>query len=104
MANNYKISALIDCYGSLLGEKQKNIIELYYNEDLSLSEIAEIEGITRQGVSDFIKRGETSLLQFEENLKLYEKSENLKKIVNEAEVSKSSEKVNELFDYIKTTF
>ena len=52
------IALLFDFYGEMLTEKQKDVIDLYYNEDLSLAEIAEHEGISRQGVRDNIKRGE----------------------------------------------
>ena len=68
MQKNLNISVLLDFYGPVLTEKQREVIELYYNEDLSLSEIAEHEGITRQGVRDSIKRGEAILLDMEERL------------------------------------
>ena len=59
---------LLDFYGDLLTEKQRNVIELYYDEDLSLGEIAEHENITRQGVRDCIKRGEQTMREMEEKL------------------------------------
>ena len=49
MAKDLEISFLLDFYGDMLTEKQREVIEFYYNEDLSLSEIADNEGITRQG-------------------------------------------------------
>ncbi len=52
---------LFDFYGELLTAKQREYFDLHYNEDLSLSEIAETEGITRQGVWDIIRRGEDAL-------------------------------------------
>ena len=67
---NYKIIYLLDFYGDILTEKQKDAIDLYYNEDLSLAEIADHFGITRQGVRDSIKRGEDILLEMEEKLGL----------------------------------
>lgn len=70
MAANVYISQLLDLYGAILPEKQFRILDRYYNEDLSLSEIAENEGITRQGVSDFVKRGEAVLEEFEKKLGL----------------------------------
>lgn len=70
MAKNMEISFLFDFYGEMLTEKQQDVIELYYEDDLSLSEIAENEGITRQGVRDSIKRAETQLLEMEERLGL----------------------------------
>lgn len=68
MAANIYVSELLDRYGALLSEKQQRILDGYYNNDLSLSEIAENEGITRQGVSDFVKRSEAQLFEFEEKL------------------------------------
>ena len=70
MAKNLEISLLFDFYGDMLTEKQRDVVELYYNDDLSLSEIAENEGITRQGVRDSIKRAEAQLLEMEERLGL----------------------------------
>ncbi len=66
MAKDLTMSALLDFYGPFLSEKQRNLLHHYYNEDLSLSEIAENEQITRQGVRDLIKRGELQLKKYEE--------------------------------------
>ena len=68
MAKNLQISFLLDFYGEMLTEKQREMIEYYYNEDLSLAEIADNQGITRQGVRDSIKRAQ--LLEMEERLGL----------------------------------
>lgn len=70
MAKNLEISVLLDFYGEMLTEKQRDVVELYYNEDLSLSEIAAHSQITRQGVRDSIKRAEGILLGLEERLGL----------------------------------
>ena len=70
---NLYVSALLDVYGEFLSEKQRNLTEHYYNEDLSLSEIAENEGITRQGVRDAIKRAENLLFDMENKLKFSKK-------------------------------
>lgn len=70
MAKNLEISLLFDFYGDMLTDKQRDVVELYYNDDLSLSEIAENEGITRQGVRDSIKRAEAQLLEMEDRLGL----------------------------------
>ena len=61
---------LFDLYGELLTKKQREYFHLHYNEDLSLAEIAEHEGITRQGVRDSIKRGEAMLHEMEDALHL----------------------------------
>ena len=73
MEKNVKIALLYDFYGDILTAKQSNCIDLYYNEDLSLSEISKHLGITRQGVLDNIKRGEAALLKMESKLELVEK-------------------------------
>ena len=65
MSKNLEIALLCDFYGELLTEKQRDCIVLYYDQDLSLGEIAENTGITRQGVRDSIKRGEATLLEME---------------------------------------
>lgn len=61
---------LFDFYGEMLTEKQKEMFDLYYNEDLSLAEISEHIGITRQGVRDSIVRAERALREMEEKLGL----------------------------------
>ena len=78
MAKNLDVINLFDIYGEMLTQKQQDFICYYYNDDLSLAEIAENEGITRQGVRDAIKRAEAQLLSFEEHLGLYEKNEALR--------------------------
>lgn len=59
-------SMLFDFYGELLTEKQREYFDLHYNEDLSLAEIAEQGGISRQGVWDMIRRAEAAMEQYEE--------------------------------------
>lgn len=68
MAKELKFVLLLDCYGELLTEHQRNVMELYYCDDLSLSEIGEPMGITRQGVRALVKRTEGLLLNYEEKL------------------------------------
>ena len=75
------IGKLYDYYGMLLNEKHKEILELYYIQDFSLSEIAEHLEITRQGVYDSLKRAEAHLIQFDEKMKLVEKHERLEIMV-----------------------
>ncbi len=65
-----EMSLLFDFYGETLTDKQRELFDLYYNEDLSLAEIAEHAGITRQGVRDSIKRAEHALREMEEKLGL----------------------------------
>lgn len=70
MQKNLEVSVLLDFYGTMLTDKQRDVVELYYNEDLSLAEIAAHSGITRQGVRDSIKRAEAQLIEYEERLGL----------------------------------
>ena len=65
MEKNVKISMLCQIHGELLTEKQLNFLDDYYNNDLSLSEMAENYNITRQAVRDNIKKGENKLLELE---------------------------------------
>jgi len=70
MGKNLGISTLLDFYGEMLTDKQRSFVDYYYNSDLSLAEIAENEGITRQGVRDSIKRAEGQLFDMEDRLGL----------------------------------
>ena len=62
----YRMTMLFDFYGELLTERQKEFFDLYYNEDLSLAEIAENYGISRQGVRDVIVRAEAAMTEIED--------------------------------------
>lgn len=73
MAKDMRVAFLLDFYGELLTDKQRESIDCYYNEDLSLGEIAANLGISRQGVRDNIKRGEAVLFEMEEKLGLSER-------------------------------
>lgn len=70
---NLKLACLLDFYGEVLSERKQSVLSLYYNEDLSLAEIAEEIGISRQGVRDLIKKAEEELLFLEEKLGLEKK-------------------------------
>lgn len=72
-SDTFHMSMLFDYYGDLLTDKQKELFDLYYNEDLSLAEIAEHAGISRQGVRDAIVRSETVLRETEDRLGLVKK-------------------------------
>ena len=93
MEKNIRISILCDIYGSLLTDKQKDVLDLYYNDNLSLSEISEEINITRQAVRDSIVKAEKKLYSFEENLGLMEKMKKQKEIIadlNEIQTEVSS--------------
>lgn len=98
-----ELSMLCDIYGSLLSEKQRDAVEMYCNEDYSLSEIAENTGISRQGVRDQIKHAESQLVTFEEKLGLLAKtklaSEKLARLYELCEKSGGGD--NEIFGLIK---
>ncbi|MFA5527968.1 MAG: putative DNA-binding protein [Peptostreptococcales bacterium] len=68
-----EMSMLYDFYGQLLTDKQRDVMQLHYEDDYSLSEIGEILAISRQAVHDAIKKAEKSLKDYEEKLKLLQK-------------------------------
>ncbi|HHU93289.1 MAG TPA: YlxM family DNA-binding protein [Halanaerobiaceae bacterium] len=80
-----EIGILFDFYGSLLTEKQQEAIQLYYYQDLSLSEIAERLEISRQGVYDHLHRGEEALRDYEVKLGLIQRYNLLKKELEDLE-------------------
>ena len=82
MEKNVEISVLCQLYGKALTEKQYEVLTDYYNNDLSLSEIAENNNITRQAVRDIIKKSENKLYELEKNISLMKKILNEEKIVN----------------------
>ena len=103
---NLEISYLLEFYKNTLTEKQQSILELYYNDDLSLAEISEIVGITRQGVRDCIKRGESQLIELEEKLMLARKfkviegkADEIKKLISN-ETFENADKVISILDEI----
>lgn len=84
-----ELGFLFDFYGNLLSKRQYSIVELFYIHDLSLTEIGEEMGISRQSVYDTLKRGEKKLYEYEETLGLFqkfdEKEENIKEILKDIE-------------------
>lgn len=104
MAKDMKLAFLLDFYSGLLTEKQESVLDCYYNQDLSLAEIAEEMGISRQGVMAFLKQGEKHLRSFEEKLGLAEKfseiSEGLHEMRIEAETLKETDKRDKFIDLI----
>lgn len=81
---------LFDCYGALLTQRQRDVMELYYNEDYSLSECAAELGITRQAVSDSLRHSEQILRDTEEKLGLAEKLWQIRELAENAESTPES--------------
>ncbi len=79
------VSLLGDIYGNLLTDKQRNIVRDYYDRDLSLSEIAEAHGITRQAALDAVRTGENTLKKYESALGFAEKFRRISEYVSEIE-------------------
>lgn len=94
-----RIALLLDCYGKMLTEKQYTAMDLYFQEDFTLSEISEQTGITRQGVWDNIRRGEKQLIEMEERLHHVDKFSEIKEGVSAAYAS-----AIEIREYAKTKF
>lgn len=91
MEKNVEISMLCEIYGSLLTKKQLDILIDYYNNDLSLSEIAENNNITRQAVRDILKKGENKLFEYEEKMAIMKKT-----IKQEKQIQEVLEQLNKI--------
>ena len=109
MDKKVEISILIEIYGKLLTEKQLDILDSYYNLDLSLSEIGENNNITRQAVRDIIKKGEKKLFEFEEKLQIMEKMQKQEKQISnilseltQIEAKFSDEQIAKILSHIKS--
>ena len=101
LAKDLSVSVLLDFYGELLTPKQAESLDLYYNQDLSLAEIAEDTGVSRQGVRAFIKQGEAHLINFEEKLGMAKRFAEISRLVEELEnelprKDSVKEKINEI--------
>lgn len=108
MEKNVKISILCDLYGKLLTQKQFDFLNDYYNNDLSLSEIAENNQITRQAVRDIIKKGEKKLFEYEEKLLFMKRMSNQEKTIEyvlselaKIEKTSSDKKVASILETVK---
>lgn len=101
----YRMSLLFDFYGEMLTDRQKEFYDLYYNEDLSLSEIAENYNVTRQGVRDAIVRAETAMSELEEKTGLIRRFQAQQKALSQlSELAAAARKVNEdptVEDYLR---
>ena len=102
MEKYFKMSYLIDLYSALLTKKQVKVLEYYYNDDISLSEIASMLSISRQGVHDTLKRAEKIIYDYEDKLKLFDKYEknvellnDIKGLTEDKEILSITEKIKE---------
>ena len=80
---NLTFGLLLDFYGGLLSQRQYDIMNFYYNEDLSLGEISDEIGISRQGVRDAVQKAQKLLIQFDEQLGLMKRFDEIKVSVEE---------------------
>ncbi|MBQ4631336.1 MAG: DNA-binding protein [Clostridia bacterium] len=92
---NLKVAYLLDFYGNLFADKQRDILEMYYQEDMSLAEIASSVGITRQGVYDNIKRGEKEILSMESKLMLMDRFLEISDSINKIEEVLKEKKIDD---------
>ena len=100
MEKNVKLSMLLEIYKEMLTKKQADIIDLYYNQNLSLSEIANDLSISRQAVRKSLVEAEKNLFMFEEKLKILEnkikREEKIYKIINLLDDEKIIKMIEEL--------
>lgn len=99
-----EMTLLFDLYGELLTKKQQQLFDLYYNEDLSLAEIADLLQISRQGARDGIVRAETLLREFDETLRLaaaMEQNNQIATLARRITVCTNDEKVKQLAEQIE---
>ena len=87
---NLNISLLLDFYGDILSDRQNEMLNLYYNEDCSLAEIAENFSISRQGVRSVLKKGENILKEMEEKLQLVSRFIKMRDISSEVAIELES--------------
>ncbi len=80
---NLLIPCLTDVYGALISDRKRELLDYYYNEDYSLSEISELTGISRQGIRESIKKSEAELMEYERSLRLYERKKTFLSILEE---------------------
>ncbi|MFT8314742.1 MAG: putative DNA-binding protein [Clostridium sp.] len=98
MEERVQISMLLDLYGELLTSKQKDIMNFYFNEDLSLAEISEINHTSRQAIYDILKRCQKLLLDYDSKLKLLEKDKIIQELKKDMETKLDSLKNEIIID------
>lgn len=108
MERKIELGILCDIYANLLTKKQYSILNNYFNDDLSLSEIAENNNITRQAVNDIVRKGENKLLDYEKKLEIMKKTVNQEKLIqnilgelNKITNASSDKKVEKILENVK---
>ena len=101
MEEKIEISILLSLYGALLTSTQQKYMDLYYNQDLSLSEIGDNENITRQAVRTILVKSKNKLLEYEKNLKFMQKEKNIGKLLENLENKNLNEQQKKIITIIK---
>lgn len=97
----FEIATLRSYYGALLTEKQNDMLKMHYDEDLSLAEIAEIYGVSRQAVADSLAKGEKSLREYDAKLNLINKDKSILKTIEGVETEGQSQDILDAIARIK---
>lgn len=101
MEEKVKISILLEIYGNLLTEKQYEFMDYYYNKDLSLSEIADNNDITRQAVNTILVKSKKKLESFEKDLQFMKKQMKIKEELNKLEDTKTEKEQKKIIENLK---
>lgn len=101
MSKDLSVVLLLDYYGGLLNDKQRRLVEYYYCDDLSLAEISDNEGISRQGARDAIVRAVEKLRSIESAVGFVKKSEDSKALAKKYRATKDQKDLQALINYIE---
>ncbi len=96
MEEKIRISMLLQIYGKLLTKKQNEFMEYYYNEDLSLSEIAENQSITRQAVREILSKSKIKLEEYEEKVELLKKIQEINSLLDKLEEKSNLKEIQKI--------
>ena len=102
MDKNVRISMLLEIYAKLLTQKQSDLVDLYYNQNLSLSEIADEVGVTRQAVRKIIVEAEKNLLDLEEKLGILDKQLRRKEKIDQILRLEKDKKIAKLIEELNS--
>lgn len=97
----FEIARLRSYYGALLTERQNDMLRMHYDEDLSLAEIAEEYGVSRQAVADSIAKGEKALRDYDSKLRLIEKDESILEALDSIDKDSQSDDVKNAIAHIR---